>query len=190
MPRLNLDRFHLGYADCSKIFAAAALLAVVALGGCAVYEPVPANVPSYQNPSYQNPSYPTGTGPAVSSGTVVAPTRYAYNTGVVSSIELMRGQSSSGGVSPAGAIIGAVVGGVLGNQIGEGRGRTAATVAGAAGGALAGNAIGQRGERGADMYRIGIQYDSGGGQYIDVPNPGDLRTGDRVRVDNGQISRY
>ena len=175
----------LNYEDYSKLIAAAALLAVVALGGCAPYEPTPMNVPSYQSPSYQQP---TGTGPAVPVGSVAAP-RYAYNTGVVSSVELMRGQPSSS-ISPAGTILGAVVGGVLGNQIGEGRGRTAATVAGAAGGALAGNAIGQRTERIPDMYRIGIQYDSGGSQYIDVPNPGDLRAGDRVRVDNGQISRY
>jgi outer membrane lipoprotein SlyB len=165
--------------------AAVACVAAAVLSACAVQEPSP-NVPSYQGPA---PVYqpPTGTGPNPPSGTVVAP-RYA-NTGVVSSIELIRGQSSSG-MSPAGTIIGAVVGGVLGNQIGEGRGRTAATVAGAAGGALAGNAIGQRTQQTPDMYRVGIQYDNGGGQYIDVPNPGDLRTGDRVRVDGNQISRY
>ena len=159
-------------------------LAVVAVSGatllsaCAVQEPSP-NVPSYSAPS---------PGPYVSRGEVVEP-RYARNTGVVSSIELIRGETRRG-VSPGGAILGAVVGGVLGNQIGEGRGRTAATVAGAAGGALAGNAIGQRTQTSEDTYRVAIQFDGGGAQYIDVPNPGDLRTGDRVRVDGGQISRY
>ncbi len=162
--------------------AFAALAGAVTLAACAVQEPSP-NVPSY--------AQPTGTGPynaPVSRGEVVEP-RYTYSTGVVSSIELVRGESSRG-ISPGGTILGAVVGGVLGNQIGEGRGRTAATVAGAAGGALAGNAIGQRTQTTPDSYRVAIQFDRGGSQTIDVPNPGDLRTGDRVRVEGGQISRY
>ncbi len=157
--------------------------AVVAIAGCAYQEPSP-NVPTYIEP-------PSGTGPyqaPVSRGEVVPP-RYARNTGVVASLDLVPGRTSRG-VSPAGTIIGAVVGGVLGNQIGEGRGRTAATVVGAAGGALAGNAIGQRTQETPDTYRVGIQYDGGGYQYIDVPYSGDLRVGDRVRVDGGQISRY
>lgn len=155
----------------------AAIAAAAALSACAVQEPSP-NVPSYAARAE----------PYAGRGEVVEP-RYARNTGVVRSIELIRGERSSG-VSPGGTIIGAVVGGVLGNQIGEGRGRTAATVAGAAGGALAGNAIGQRTQTSADTYRVAIQYDGGGNQYIDVPEPGDLRTGDRVRVDGNQISRY
>ena len=174
----------------SKSLVAVALGTVALLSACAVAEPTSPNVPNYQSrgapsPVYTSPneapSYPAR------AGTVVEP-RYAY-TGIVSSIELMRGQTSSG-ISPGGAIIGAVVGGVLGNQIGEGRGRTAATVVGAGAGALAGNAVGQRVTSGPDFYRIGISYDNGTAQYIDVPNPGDLRTGDRVRVDGNQISRY
>jgi len=160
-----------------------AVVTAALLSACA-YEQPGTNVPSYQPP--------TGTGPASpydQRGSVAPPRQYAYNTGVVSSIELVRGQSS--GVSPGGAILGAVVGGLLGNQIGAGNGRAAATVAGVAGGALAGNAIGNRVNGAATAYRIGIQYDGGGYQYIDVAEPGDLRPGDRVRVDgSGQISRY
>lgn len=172
----------------SKSLVAMALGSAALLSACAVSEPTSPNVPSYESrapsPVYTTandaPSYPAR-------GQVVAP-RYA-NTGVVSSIELTRAQPSAG-ISPGGAIIGAVVGGVLGNQIGEGRGRTAATVVGAGAGALAGNAVGQRVNNGPDTYRVGISYDNGSSQYIDVPNPGDLRTGDRVRVDGNQISRY
>jgi outer membrane lipoprotein SlyB len=163
----------------SHYSAAAALAGALTLAACAYQDPS-TNVPSYVQP-------PTGTGPNVSRGEVVDP-RYARNTGIVSSIELIPGERSRG-PSPGGAIIGAVVGGVLGNQIGEGRGRTAATVAGAAGGAIAGNAIGSRNQGTPDIYRVAIQYDRGGYQYIDVPNPGDLRAGDRVRVDDGQIQR-
>lgn len=165
----------------TRYSAAAALVGAMLLAACAPYEQPSPNVPSYVQP-------PTGTGPYVSRGEVVEP-RYVRNTGVVTSIELFPGERTRGS-SPGGAILGAVVGGVVGNQIGEGRGRTAATVAGAAGGAIAGNEIGRRSGTTPDVYRIGIQYDAGGGQYIDVSNPGDLRTGDRVRVDGGQIMRY
>lgn len=159
----------------TKYSAALAIVAASALAACAVPDQTPTNVPTYSQSDRGN-VYPR---PA-----------YAANTGVVSSIELIRGQTSSG-ISPAGTIIGAVVGGLVGHQIGEGRGNTAATIGGAAVGGLAGNAIGQRArENTADRYRVGIRYDNGGSQYIDVPNPGDLRIGDRVRVDGNQISRY
>ena len=149
--------------------------ACAVIAGCAYPDPSP------------DRSYAQQPAPYETRGRVVEPA-YARNTGVVSSIELVRGERS--GISPAGTIIGAVVGGVLGNQIGEGRGRTAATVVGAAGGALAGNAIGERSQATPDTYRVAIQYDGGGSQFIDVSDAGDLRTGDRVRVDGNQISRY
>lgn len=150
-------------------------VAVALFAACAVEQP------SYQSQvaPYEAPGVPA------SRGRVVAPV--AANTGVVSSIEPMRGEASR--MSPAGAILGAVVGGLVGNQIGAGTGKAVATGAGVVGGALAGNAVGNRVSSTADTYRIGIQYDGGGSQFIDVPNPGDLRIGDRVRVDGNQISR-
>ena len=149
-----------------------ATVATLGLSACATYPYSSTNAPSYSQDS---------------AGSV---RQSSYNTGSVSSIELVRGGNSSG-ISPVGTILGAVVGGVIGNQIGEGRGNTVATVAGAAGGALAGNAIGQRtGSSSPDTYRVGIRLDNGSSQTIDVGNPGDLRVGDRVRVDGNQISRY
>lgn len=153
----------------NHIVVLTATIAALGLGACAENAPSP-NVPSY------------------SQGSVGGVQQASYNTGSVSSIELVRGNSS--GVSPVGTIIGAVVGGVIGHQIGEGRGNTAATVAGAAGGALAGNAIAKRGDSTQDMYHIGVRLDNGGSQTIAVANTGDLRVGDRVRVDGNQISRY
>ena len=77
-------------------------------------------------------------------------------------------------------------------QVGRGSGRAAATAVGVIGGAVAGNAIeGSSGGTGADQsYRLTIQFDRGGYRAYDVGSVGDLRTGDRVRVYNGQISRY
>ena len=154
------------------IVVVTATVAALSLGACAM-----------SPPSQNEPSYSQG-----SIGSAQPAAYYNYNTGTVSSIELVRGNTS--GMSPVGAVIGAVVGGVLGNQIGEGRGKTAATVVGAAGGALAGNEIGKRSGSTQDMHRVSIRFDNGGSQTIDVPHPGDLRVGDRVRVDGNQISRY
>ena len=107
--------------------------------------------------------------------------------GTVASIEGLQGRNRPSG---AGAILGAVVGGVLGNQIGSGGGRVAATAIGAVGGAVAGNAIEGRNDRSSyEAYRITIQLDRGGQRVYEVPSPGDLRTGDRVRMYAGQISR-
>lgn len=110
--------------------------------------------------------------------------------GRVANVYALPGQRS-GQTSGAGAVLGAVVGGVLGHQIGSGGGRTAATGVGVIGGALAGNAIEARNkDDGPGGYRIVISLDQGGQRDYDVSSPGDLRVGDRVRVTNGQISKY
>ena len=41
----------------------------------------------------------------------------------------------------------------------------------------------------APGYRITMQSDQGGMRTFEVPATGDLRVGDRVRVDNGVIYR-
>lgn len=112
--------------------------------------------------------------------------------GRVSYIEMLQGSGRQAPTSGAGALLGAVVGGVLGNQVGRGSGRTAATVVGVFGGAVAGNAIegnNNRGDVQGQGYRISIELEQGGVRAYDVSTPGDLRTGDRVRLYNGQISR-
>ncbi|RYF63851.1 MAG: hypothetical protein EOO29_43420, partial [Comamonadaceae bacterium] len=93
--------------------------------------------------------------------------------------------------SGGGAVAGGLIGGVVGNQIG-GAARATATALGLVGGALLGNAIEgrQNGPQVHETYRVSIQTDQGAWRVLDVPHPGDLRQGDRVRIDNGQISRY
>lgn len=117
--------------------------------------------------------------------------QYGTEYGRVTNIYEHRDQRS-GRTSGTGAVLGAVVGAVLGNQVGGGTGRAAATAIGAVGGGLAGNAIeGNNNERGrADGFRIVVSLDQGGQRDYDVSHPGDLRVGDRVRLNNGQISRY
>ena len=161
-------------------FSRIALLA----GGAVLASSLVACAPYRQGPaSYPANSYPASSYPAH------APVSTEY--GRVSHIEVLQG-SQRGQATGAGAVIGAVVGGVLGNQVGKGSGRAAATAVGVVGGAVAGNAIEERNSGGgyAAGYRIIIRLDQGGQRAYDVNSVGDLRVGDRVRMDNCLISRY
>ena len=168
MRKLNLSRT----ATLAGTIALAA-----AVTACAPYR---SSSPAY--PAYSS-GYPEG---------AAYPAQAQVNTeyGQVMNIEALQ-TSQRGQTTGAGAVIGAVVGGVLGNQVGGGSGRAAATAVGVVGGALAGNAIEGRnsGDYGT-AYRISIRLDRGGHRAYDVNSVGDLRVGDRVRLYNGQISRY
>ena len=135
-------------------------------------------------------SAPTTQPVVVSSPTPVYSTPARAEFGRVSNIEVVRTEER-GRTSGAGAVVGGVVGGVLGSQIGGGRGQDLATVAGVVGGAVVGNSV-ERNRRAdsRESYRVSIQLDGGGYRAYDVgQSAGDLRVGDRVRIDNGQISR-
>lgn len=169
--------------------AGAAALAA-ALTGCAGPDPYgPNNYPVSQAPAtYPSTAYPA---PAPAYGQPVAAVEY----GRVTDVTLISGPPvASNGRSAAGTVIGAIVGGVLGNRIGGGAGRAAATVLGAVGGAAAGNAIANNGApphyaANQTVYRVAVQTDTGEMRTYDVSATGDLRPGDRVRVENGVIYR-
>lgn len=152
----------------------AGALALVSLTACVA--PPPTYTTSYP---YQAPP--------------VQPIRSSYiEYGRVANIEVIRSETPGTGTGGGGAIAGGLVGGVLGNQIGHGGGRAAATALGVVGGALLGNNIEANNNRPrvSESYRISVQTENGGYRAFDVASPGDLRVGDRVRLDNGQISRY
>ena len=146
--------------------------------------------PAYTEPAYAQPSYPP---PAYGQPSYGDPAYaqpgagYSTQYGTVAAIRPIGGATSPAGVG--GTVVGALVGGVLGNQIGRGHGRDAATVIGALGGAVAGNQIGQQMGQPAG-YRVDIQLSDGSSRSFDMQTPGDLRPGDRVRIDGNQISRY
>jgi outer membrane lipoprotein SlyB len=129
------------------------------------------------------PSYPYA--PATYQGQPAAYAEY----GRVASVDLVRaGNTASNGTG--GAIIGGVAGGVLGSTVGGGSGRSAATILGVIGGALLGSQIERnRNSPNSDsVHRITVQTDGGAWQTYDV-GPTELRTGDRVRIENGQLYR-
>jgi outer membrane lipoprotein SlyB len=88
-----------------------------------------------------------------------------------------------------GTVAGAVIGGVAGHQVGSGSGNTAATIAGAAGGAYIGHQLEKR-KQAENAYRITVRMENGDYQTLIQPSIGDLRVGDRVRIDNGVLQRY
>jgi outer membrane lipoprotein SlyB len=111
--------------------------------------------------------------------------------GIVDSVEFVR-EGSEQHSGATGAVVGGVVGGLLGHQIGSGSGNTAATIAGAVGGAVVGNQIEKRHNEGEarGYYRIRVRLDNGRTEIVNQADIGDLRSGDRVRVDNGRAYRY
>ena len=88
-----------------------------------------------------------------------------------------------------GSVAGAVIGGVAGHQVGSGSGNTAATIAGAAGGAYIGHQLEKR-KQATSAYRITVRMENGAYQTLIQPSIGDLRVGDRVRIENGALQRY
>ena len=148
----------------------------------------PAPVPAGQYPASQYPNqYPSQT-------RAPAPAQTPQATGVeygrVSNIEVVQTPQAAQG-SGLGAILGGVAGAVVGHQIGGGMGRDLATIAGAVGGALAGNEIEKSGNaRVVQTYRATVRLDSGSARAYELPSASDLHIGDRVRIQNGQLSRY
>ena len=131
--------------------------------------------------------------PASSTSSTYSSSSVTY--GVIEAIETVPGDSGSGGIAGsgigAGTIIGGVVGGVLGHQVGGGTGQDIATAAGVVGGAVVGHEIDKRNQQQQDdVYSIRVRIDNGGYQTLTQQSINDLRVGDRVRIENGNIYRY
>ena len=153
---------------------ASALVLVAGLAACAaqpMYSPAPVV-------TYPGNSYPAGN---------TAPGYVEY--GRVTNVEVIRTQEP-GTSNVAGTVIGGIAGAVIGHQIGRGTGRDLATIAGGVGGAVAGNAIQKNANTQVrDSYRVSVQTDNGTIRAYDFSSASDLRAGDRVRIENGQLYR-
>jgi outer membrane lipoprotein SlyB len=165
---------------------ASALVVAGTLGACSSTDLYGPN--NYPPVSSADPgrTYPYGTYPA-------QPTAGYVEFGRVTNVTMISGgpPGYTPNRSAAGGVIGAIVGGLLGNQVGSGGGRAAATVLGATAGAVAGSNIGRNTAPPVNaqypVYRVTVQTDSGQMRTYDVNATGDLRPGDRVRIENGII---
>jgi outer membrane lipoprotein SlyB len=172
---INAKENRMRYTRLTAALAGAAML--VSVVGCATTS-VPVS------------TYPTTTYPSVAT----APSM--LEMGRVTNIEYLPAGTNapltgSGGANIIGAVVGGLAGGALGSMIGGGSGRTAATVLGAVGGAMVGSNIArnQQGLTTAPGYRVSVQTDSGMIRTYEVSATGDLRVGDRVRIENNVIYR-
>ena len=118
----------------------------------------------------------------------------ALEFGRITSIEYVpAGAATVGSPSVIGAVVGGVAGAVLGRQIGSGTGRDAATVLGGVAGAAAGSQLGRESQpvtsTTSATYRVAVLTDQGLMRTYEVPATGELRVGDRVRIENSVIQR-
>ena len=124
---------------------------------------------------------------------VYVPPRYSgdyavVQYGVVSAIDRVDGRR--GGASGAGAAIGALAGALFGREWGHSSdGRATGVVVGTMAGAILGNEIerDQNGRRSA--VRVSVRLEQGGARSFDFGSAGDLRVGDRVRIEGRQLYR-
>jgi outer membrane lipoprotein SlyB len=153
--------------------AAACAVAIASLAACASR---PAEYPSTYGPP----------GPVVTQPPAYPQSAAYAEYGTVSTVEVMPVASRTTG---AGAILGAVIGAAIGNQFGAGTGRAAATVGGAVAGGVAGNAIEHRQKRDDEVFHVGVRFDDGSFREFDFQRVDDLRVGDRVKWEGGQLYR-
>ena len=130
--------------------------------------------------------------PQASNAPVYSPSRTATTAavsyGVVRSIEA--GGSASEQPHGGGAVVGGIIGAVVGRQFADSNsGKNVGTVAGAVGGALIGNEVEKNARREQQGVRVHVQLDQGGARAFDFKSLGDLRVGDRVRIEGNQLFR-
>jgi outer membrane lipoprotein SlyB len=90
----------------------------------------------------------------------------------------------------AGAVVGGIVGAVVGRQFADSsHGKNVGMVAGAVGGAIVGNEMEKNARRDQSNVRVTVQLDHGGSRVFEFKSAGDLRVGDRVRIEGNQLFR-
>jgi outer membrane lipoprotein SlyB len=105
-------------------------------------------------------------------------------TGTIQSVNVVPRSQGLG----LGTLAGAAIGGIVGSQVGGGTGRTVTTVAGAAGGAYVGHEMEKR-RNTSEIYKVTIKMDDGTTQSFAQEASPEVKSGDRVRIINGVLSK-
>jgi outer membrane lipoprotein SlyB len=103
--------------------------------------------------------------------------------GIVSSVRTVEHKGEGSGV---GAVGGAVAGGVLGHQMGGGRGRDVMTVIGAIAGGLGGHEV-EKNVRTVVKHEVTVRFDDGSTRSFTYDKTPMFRSGDQVRLSNGEL---
>ena len=112
--------------------------------------------------------------------------RYCTNCATVEAINVVE---VNGDGNYIGTIGGGVVGALLGSQVGGGNGKTAAEIAGALGGAYVGRNIDRNNARQTKHFEVVIRFPNGGSQTVQYANDPGLRVGEKVKVNDGVLTR-
>ena len=151
----------------TRLASIAGLTLAAALAGCAH---------SIAQPVGDGPLQSTGRGDHALAG-----------LGVVSAIDRVSSQDQLTG---AGAVIGGITGALIGRQFGgSSDGRARGTLFGGVAGLLLGNEIERQRGGLRDMVRVSVQFDNGSVRRFDMGSAGDLRVGDRVRIEDNRVVR-
>ncbi|MDP3085628.1 MAG: hypothetical protein Q8N44_18315 [Rubrivivax sp.] len=110
----------------------------------------------------------------------------AHQHGTVSRIDVVAIASRS---PASGAVLSEVIGTVIGTQVGRGIGRFAASGPGAARGALIGSRAESLSKADNEVFRVSVRLDNGRSAQFDCERIDDLRVGDRIKVEEGQLHR-
>ena len=106
------------------------------------------------------------------------------NCGVIDAIIETEKAGEGSGVGIAGGALG---GAVIGKQFGNGRGQDALTILGAIGGAIAGHQV-EKKVRSTKVYEVRVRMEDGSIRSVNQTTAPTWRSGDRVRLDGGNIS--
>ncbi|WP_158290284.1 glycine zipper 2TM domain-containing protein [Ramlibacter sp. WS9] len=159
----------------TRLASIASLTALAALLSACVSRPIVVN------------TVPPTVAAAPATTIVTTPAPASLEMGRITNIEFFQAGAPTSGINVPGAIVGGIAGAVVGNALSGGR--DAATVLGGVAGAAVGSQVNKPAGAVSSVYRVTIQTDAGGWRTYDVPATGDLRIGDRVRVENGVIYR-
>ncbi|MES3021045.1 MAG: glycine zipper 2TM domain-containing protein [Pseudomonadota bacterium] len=111
--------------------------------------------------------------------------RYCTNCATIEAVNVVE---VNGDGNYLGTIGGGVVGAALGSQVGKGSGKTAAQIAGAIGGAYIGRNI-ERNAKKTNHYEVVVRFQNGGTQTVTYENDPGVRVGEKVRVNDGVLTR-
>ena len=174
----------------------AAVSSAALLAACGTTTPVSETAYPVATPGGYSTTYPATT--TYPSSTQVQTAPVAVEMGRVTDIQTVAMGASGNDNRTRNAVIGGVLGAVVGSAIGKnvdnGHSRAGTTVLGGVAGAAAGSRIGQNDSTasagaGAPAYRVSVQTDQGVMRTYEVGALGDLRVGDRVRIENNVIYR-
>ena len=104
--------------------------------------------------------------------------------GVVETVIETEKPGDGSGVGIAGGALG---GAVIGKQFGNGRGQDALTILGAIGGAIAGHQV-EKKVRATKVYEVRVRMEDGSIRSVNQTTAPSWRSGDRVRLEGGNIS--